>query len=260
VPRVPDERYDFRRSAVAGIDAHDRSAGNGIGSDFFAVLSLPFNVHAAQSSDVLHELPNQTLLSGRNDVVVRPFLLEQEPFGAYGIPRMTPVTTCLQIAQIQALLFACCDPRQAARDLASDECLAAHRRFMIEENGVAGKDAIGLAIVRGDPVGVGLGGTVRRAWPQGRRLVLGIFRRLTVHFRGRGLQETASILESQNSHGLEQTQGSDGVGVCRVFRRFERDGDVTLRRRVVDLVRLYRLDDPDEVHPVGQIAIMEYQA
>jgi len=53
--------------------------------------------------------------------------------------------------------------RQAARDLAGDEGLAAHGRLMVEENSVAGVDAVGLAVVDDDPVAVELGDAVGRA-------------------------------------------------------------------------------------------------
>ena len=55
------------------------------------------------------------------------------------------------------LLEADLDAGEAAGDLAGDEGLAAQGRLVVEEDAVAGVDAVGLAVVDGDPVGVELG-------------------------------------------------------------------------------------------------------
>ena len=47
------------------------------------------------------------------------------------------------------------------------------------------------------------------------------------------------------------------VGIRSVFGRLEGHRDVTLRRQVVDLVRLHLLNDADEIGRVGQIAVMQ---
>jgi len=53
--------------------------------------------------------------------------------------------------------------RGRARDLARDKCLAAALAFMIEENAVAGKQAVRLAVVHGDVIRIGLRAAVWRA-------------------------------------------------------------------------------------------------
>ena len=73
---------------------------------------------------------------------------------------MAPVAECIEVAQVERLLQADRDARQSARDLAGHEGLAADRRLVVEENPVAGEQAIGFPVIDGDPVGVELGNTV----------------------------------------------------------------------------------------------------
>ena len=75
---------------------------------------------------------------------------------------MTPVAQGIDVAEVQALVEAFVDARQAARDLACHERLAANRRLVIEEYAVAGEEAVGFAVIHRDPVGVDLGRAVGR--------------------------------------------------------------------------------------------------
>src|SRR6185369_363802 len=102
---------------------------------------------------------------------------------------MAPVALGTEITQIEALLLAAHDSRHRPSDLAGDERLAAQRALVVEQDAVAGMEAIGLAIVHRDPVGIELGRAIGRTRPEWRRLAL---RRLLDHavkLGGRGLVE-----------------------------------------------------------------------
>ena len=64
---------------------------------------------------------------------------------------------------MQAELDSC----ERAGDFAGDEGFATDGAFMVEQDAVAGVDAIGFAVVDGDPVGVELGYGIRAARIEG---------------------------------------------------------------------------------------------
>ena len=83
---------------------------------------------------------------------------------------MAPVALGIEIAEIKPILHTELDACHGARDLARHEGLAADRAFVIEENAVRGMDAIGLAIIHGDPIGIELRRRIGRARLEWRRL------------------------------------------------------------------------------------------
>ena len=85
---------------------------------------------------------------------------------------MPPIALGIHVAQIQLVLQSQPDARQRTCDLARDEGLATHRRFMVEQDAVARIDPVGLAIVHGNPVGVQLGAGIGRARVERRGLLL----------------------------------------------------------------------------------------
>ena len=131
---------------------------------------------------------------------------------------------------------------------------------MIEEDAVAAEDAVRLAVVDGDPVGVELRDTVGRAGVEGRRLLLRGLLRQPVEFGGRGLVEAGAILHAEQADRLQHAQRAHPVGVGRVFRRLERHADVALRGEVVDLLGLHLLDDANQVGGVGEVAVVQDEA
>src|SRR6185312_7051582 len=164
-----------------------------------------------------------------------------------------------QISQIQTVVEAVVDARQPARDLAGDEGLAANRRLVIEENAAAGKHPVCLAVIHRYPVTIHLGGPVGRARIEGRGLLLRYLLHLAEHLRRRGLIEARLLLQPQDTDGLEQPQSAERIGIGRVFRRLERDSDMTLGREVVDLVRQHLLNYPNQVRGVRQVSVMQVQ-
>ena len=149
------------------------------------------------------------------------------------------------------------DSRQAARDLARHESLAAHRRLVIEEDAVAGVHAVRLAIVHRDPVGVQLCDAIGRTRIERRGLALRSLLHLAEHLRGRGLVEAGLRRQAEDAHRLEQSQRADGIGVRRVLGRLERHRDMALRAQVVDFVGQHLLHDANQVGGIGEIAVVQ---
>src|SRR5580692_4803354 len=80
---------------------------------------------------------------------------------------ISPVTTCIQISQIEFSLPPGMDSGGSASDFTGDESLSSPWAFMIEENSVGGKHAVRFAIVHSHPMTVYLGctvGTARMKW------------------------------------------------------------------------------------------------
>ena len=109
-------------------------------------------------------------LAGRKHVVVGLRLLQDQPHAFDVVARVPPVALRVEIADVQVLLPPELDRRHRAGDLARDEGLAARRPFVVEEDAVAGVEAVGLAVVDRDPVGVELRRRVRRAGVERRGL------------------------------------------------------------------------------------------
>ncbi len=197
--------------------------------------------------------------SGRQHIVVRLVLLQHQPHALDKVPGMSPVAPGIQIAQIELVLQAELDRGNGAGDLAGDEGLAAQRALVIEQDTVGGVQVIGLPIVHRDPVGIELGGGIGAARPERGCLALRRFLHLAIEFGCGCLIETDGLLHPQDPDRLQQSQRSDRIGVCRIFRGLETDLNVALGSEIVDLVGLDLLHDPQQVGGVGQITIMQVQ-
>ena len=134
---------------------------------------------------------------------------------------------------------------------------AADGAFVVEKDAVADVDAVGLAVVDGDPVGVELGDGVRAARVERRAFLLRRFLHQAVEFGGAGLVEAAFLSQAEDADRFEHAQGADAVGVGGVLGLFKADGDVTLRGEVVDFVGLNLLDDADQAAGIGEVAVMQ---
>ena len=174
---------------------------------------------------------------------------------------MAPIALGVEIAEIEPLLHAEMDRRDGAGDLAGDESFAADRALVIEQDAVRGVDAVGLAIVDRNPVGVELGRRIRRARIERRRLVLRNRLRLAVEFRGRGLVEADTSRTSLSSRIASSRRSVPSASTLAVYSgRLEGNLHMRLRREIVDLVGLRLLDDADQIGGVGQVAIVQDEA
>ncbi len=81
---------------------------------------------------------------------------------------MAPIALAVDIADIELLLQAEMNGGHGAGDLAGDEGFAAGRPLMVEQDAVRRMQAIGLAVIDGDPIGIKLGRRIRAARIKGR--------------------------------------------------------------------------------------------
>ena len=128
---------------------------------------------------------------------------------------------------------------------------------MVEEDAIAGIDAIGFAVVNRDPVGVHLGHGVRAARVKGGGFLLGGFLHQTIQLGGGGLVETGLFFQTKDTNGFQNTQRADTVGIGGVFGLLKTHRNVALGGQVVDFVRLHLLDDTDQAGGIGQIPMMQ---
>lgn len=130
---------------------------------------------------------------------------------------------------------------------------------MIEQNPIAGEDAVGFAVINGVPMRGALGGGVRGAGVEGGGFRLG-WRRGSEHFRRPGLvvfDMRAAGGGDVGSNGLEEAEGAGGDDVGSVIRDLEGDGDVGLGGEVVNLVGENNVEPTAEGGCVGEVGVVE---
>jgi len=264
--RIAQQRLHFGRPEVARIDPHDHVARRQARLLAFHLVDHPHLVdafaleahrHAQFARGCLDELAHAVLLPGGDHEVFRRVLLQHHPLHLDVISRVTPVAQRGQIAEVHVVLQPYRNAGNGARDLARHEGLAAHRRFVVEENPVARIHAVRFAIIDGDPVRVQLCHRIRAARIERRGFLLRHFLHESVELGGRGLIEAGFLLESENAHRLENPQRAEAVRIRGVFGLLERHGHVALRGEVVDLVGLHTLDDAHDAGGIGQIPVMQ---
>ena len=128
------------------------------------------------------------------------------------------------------------DRRHGARDFAGDECFAAARTFVVEQNAVAGIQTIAFAIVHRRPIGKNLRHAIGTARPKRRAFGLRNFLRFAKHLAARRLVETRS--DSGFTNCLQNSNRPDASDIRRVFGDVETDPDVALGTEMINLVRL----------------------
>ena len=131
---------------------------------------------------------------------------------------------------------------------------------MVEQNARAGVDAVTLAVIDRDPVGVELGDAIGAAGIEGSGFLLGDLLHQAVQLASAGLVDAGFLGEAQHPHGLENAQRTQRITVGGVFRCLEAHRHMALGAQVVDLIGLHLLDDPDQVGAVGEVAVVEHQA
>ena len=131
---------------------------------------------------------------------------------------------------------------------------------MVEQDPVAGKDSVRLAVVDRDPVAIELGDSIWRARIERRGLALRRLAYLAVQLGGRRLVETRPFFQTEYADRFQHAQRAQRIGVGRVFRFFERDGDVALCSEVVDFLRLGLLDDTDKAGGIRHVPVVQHQA
>ena len=130
---------------------------------------------------------------------------------------------------------------------------------MVEQDAVAGINAIGFAVVDRDPVGVHLGHRIRTSGVERGGFLLRSFLHQTVEFGRRGLVETGLLLQFQDADGLQNAQTTQGINVRRVFGALKADRHMGLGAQVVDFIGLRFLNDANQVAGVGEVAVVQLE-
>ncbi len=79
----------------------------------------------------------------------------------------------------------------------------------------------------------------------------------TVQLRTGSLIKTRLLFQPEDANRFQKTKRADRIDIGGVFRLLERNGNVALRRQIVNLVRLHSLHDVDEAAGVRQVAMMQ---
>src|SRR6059036_2157618 len=98
------------------------------------------------------KLAYRVAFTSSQDEIVSFSQLQNSPDALDIFGRISPVTLCVEVAEKQFLLQALLNRCDCARNLASDESLAAPRAFMIKHDAVARTEAVTFAVVNGGPV------------------------------------------------------------------------------------------------------------
>src|SRR5215207_6714295 len=100
-------------------------------------------------------------------------MLQHLPHTEHVVTGETAVAPWCKIAEAEFGGCACLDGGNTAGDFACEELVPAPGAFVVERDTAAGEQVVDLPVVHRDPMRVRLRCCVRRAWLEGRRLVLG---------------------------------------------------------------------------------------
>jgi len=128
---------------------------------------------------------------------------------------------------------------------------------VVEQDPAGAKDAVALAVVHRHPVGVEFGHAVRATRPEGGVFALWYRLDLAEHLRGAGLVEPG--VRFDQSDRLEQMCGADAGDLRGGGRLRKAHADKTLRRKVVDLVRLCALYKVHRTTGIGEVVLDHMQ-
>src|SRR5487761_842210 len=170
--RISEQQIDLGRTVIMRVDRDQAFAAAIAQAALVGTRSRPDDRPADAAERPLDELAHRMRLAGGKHIVVGLLLLEDEPHAFDIVTRMAPIALRVDVAEIEPLLHAALNGGAGAADLAGDEGFAADRRFVIEQDAVRRVQAIGLAVIDRDPIGVKLGDRIRAARIEGRQLVL----------------------------------------------------------------------------------------
>ena len=237
------EEVHLGGAEVAGIDLH---------------VLLPVQVQPPEGE--AQEVPDADGLAGGHRVVVRHVLLQHAPHGFHIVAREAPVPLGVEVAEVELVLHPQLDAGGGAGDLAGHERLAPARALVVEQDAVAGEEAVALAVVDHLVVGEDLGTGVGAA-----RLEAG-----ALELRGLGAAEhlgAAGLVEAdllaavlhEAADGLQQADDAHAHHVHGVLGLVEAHPHVALGAQVVDLVGLDVVQHVAQGARVGQVAVVQVE-
>jgi hypothetical protein len=118
---------------------------------------LPSDLAPDLGESKLDEFPYRVAFPSGKHIIIRLRLLLHEPHASHEIARVAPISLGVEIANIKTMLETKLNGGNGAGDLAGDKGLSPQWTFMVEQDAVAGKQAISLTVIDGDPIGVKLG-------------------------------------------------------------------------------------------------------
>ena len=254
---VAEQLLHFGGAEIARVDLDEHFSGGRVDALLVDAFAFPAQLDADMMEGQGAELADGVVLARSDDEVLRLLLLQDEPHALHVVLGVAPVAEGVEVAEVELVLVPLLDAGGGEGDLAGDEGLAAAFALVVEEDAVGGKHAVALAVVLHDPEAVLLGHAVGRARVKRRRLLLRHLLHLAEELGGGGLVDAAFVLQPEDAHGLEETQGADGIGLGGVFRAVERHLHVALGGEVIDLVGLHLLDDAHQRRRVGHVAVMQ---
>src|SRR6476661_7801228 len=253
--RVADEQFYFRRTEVGRVDAANHGAN---GNLVVGVVAGQFEAYFTKRHT--YEVAHGGGHARSNNEVFGLLLLQNQPHGFYVVLGMAPVALGVEVAQGNVVAHAQRNLSHTARDFAGYEGFAAQGAFVVEHNGVAGKHAIGFAVVYRNPVAVELSHGVGRAGVERSGFALGHLLHQAVQLRGAGLVNLGFLGEAQQAHCFQNAERAYAVHVSHVLGSIERHLHVRHGAEVVNLIGLHFLNDANQVGGVGQVAVVVGQA
>jgi hypothetical protein len=185
---VTKQQLHFGWAEVALVDFDDGLAlERAVAADeahLVDALTLEHNTDPSRIERQLAEPPYRGCDSRRHDVIIGRVALQHEPHAPHIITRMTPVALRAQVAKRQAVLHAQLDAGDRHRNLAGHKVLATPGGFVVEQDAVAGKHVVGLAVVFHNPKAVEFCDAVRRPRVKWRGLFLRDLVHQTIELRG----------------------------------------------------------------------------
>src|SRR6185369_6743118 len=130
---VANQKIDFGRTEIHGIDAQDGLARLAVDTGLVDALAAPFDGATDLGKRQLDELAHRTGLAGGQHEIVGRVRLQYPVHALDIIPRMAPVALGFEIAQIEGVFQTGLNPRDTARDLARHKGLAADWALVVEQ-------------------------------------------------------------------------------------------------------------------------------
>src|SRR5690606_10469110 len=125
--------------------------------------------------------------------------------------------------QLQVVLLAMGDARGGPGNLAGNEGFAAAWALMVEQDPVAGVNAIRFTVIYDDPESIQLCYPIRAARVKWSLLRLWHLLHQTVELGCRGLVKASLVLQAHFLDCIEEAKRADSVHLGSVFRHLERD-------------------------------------
>ncbi len=173
---------------------------------------------------------------------------------------MAPVTQGVNVTHEEAVFQALADIGQTSGDLASNKGFAPAWTFVVKQDAITGKYAVGLAVVDRNPVGIHLGHCVGATRIERCGFLLRDFLHQAIELAGAGLIKAGFLLQAQDANGFQNAQGAHAVHVGGVFGALKANSNVALGAEIVDFIGLGFLHDACKVTAVSKVAVVQLEA